>query len=80
MQHIVDRVVSIYGEDDYRKGDWTNADEEAFRQKTYRRVWTIEKGESFVSVEYNEETGIVLNILFFNNLLKHTGNYLEIKQ
>ena len=80
LQYIVDKVITIYGEDDYRKGDWTNEDEEAFKQKTYRRVWTIEKGESFISIEYNESIGIVLNILFFNNLLKHTGNYLEIKQ
>jgi hypothetical protein len=33
-------------------------------------VWTIEHGESFVSVELNDDGGIFLDILFFNNLLE----------
>jgi hypothetical protein len=79
LQNVVDKVISIYGEDDYRKGDWGKSDENAFISKQYRRVWTIEQGESFVSVEYNENDGINLNILFFNNMLKEAGNYLESK-
>lgn len=70
LQRIVDKVISIYGQDDYRKGDWDESDENAFTAKQFRRVWTVEQGESFISIEYNETDGINLNILFFNNMLQ----------
>ena len=77
LSKIIDKVVSIYGHDDYRKGAWDELDESDYEAKQLRRVWTIEQGESFISVEFNESDGIVLNILFFNNMLKETGSYLE---
>ena len=80
LHGIVDRVVSIYGQDDYRKGDWDESDENAFIENQFRRVWTIEQGDSFVSIEYNENDGIQLNILFFNNMLKESRDYLEANQ
>jgi len=78
LQHIVDKVVSIYGHDDYRKGEWDNSDNEAFTSKQFRRVWTIEHGESFISVEYNASDGITLNILFFNNMIRETEDQIDI--
>lgn len=78
LQNIVDKVILIYGDDDYSKGEWNDDDTEAFLSKSYRRVWTIEQGESFVSIEYNEEDGITLNILFFNNMIKEVDKLSEI--
>ena len=77
IKNIVDRVLSIYGDDDYRKGNWDKDDDVAFSSKQYRRVWTIENGESFVSIEYTKTEGITLNILFFNNMLKELENKIE---
>ncbi|MFA6401686.1 MAG: hypothetical protein WCX31_08685 [Salinivirgaceae bacterium] len=79
LKAMVERVLSIYGEDDHSNVDWNEADDKAFADKLYRRVWTIEKGDSFVSIEYNEKDGITLSILFFNNMLKETDKYLEVQ-
>lgn len=70
LKKILEKVQKIYGTDDFGKGDWDKQDEEQYLKKDFRRVWTIEKGESFVSVEVNDEYGISLNILFYNNLIK----------
>lgn len=79
LKNIVDKIIDLYGEDDYRKGEWDNEDEKAFIDKNFRRVWTIEKGESFVSVEFSEENGITLSILFFNNLIKQSEKFFDIR-
>lgn len=78
LQDILIKVLDIYGNDDMGKGAWDSNDDELFENKNYRRVWTIEQGESFVSIEFNEEFGITLNILFFNNLVKEPDNNNEI--
>ena len=69
MKSIVDKLHDIYGDDDLQNKNWNNSDELAYNKKEFRRIWTIEGGESFTSVEYKEEFGITLNILFFNNIL-----------
>lgn len=79
LKNIVDKIIDLYGEDDYRKGEWDNEDEKAFIDKNFRRVWTIEKGESFVSIEFSEENGITLSILFFNNLIKQSEKFFDIR-
>ncbi len=79
LKEMVKKVLSIYGTDDNSNGDWNKVDDTAFDNKNYRRVWTIEHGESFVSIEYNEPDGITLSILFFNNMLKETDKYLEMQ-
>lgn len=79
ISNIVAEIVEIYGDDDYRRGTWNEEDEKAFSDKSFRRVWTIEKGESFISVEHSEEEGISLSILFFNNLIELTGKNLKIE-
>ncbi len=68
-QYIINKIVTMYGPDNYLKSDWSDSDTEMFNQKQFRRVWTIDKGESFISVEFNQELGLTLNILFFNNLI-----------
>jgi len=80
LQQIIDSIIDIYGQDDYRRGSWDKNDVEAFAQKSFRRVWTIERGESFISVEYSEQQGITLSILFFNNLIELTGKQLQIER
>lgn len=70
LQLIVAKILSLYGDDDYKQGAWNENDDKAFRSMQYRRVWTIEHGDSFISVELTEADGITLNILFFNNMLK----------
>lgn len=80
LSTITNKIISIYGEDDYRKGNWDKEDEQAFSDKSFRRVWTIERGESFISIEYSEEDGIALSILFFNNLIELTGKHLNLEK
>jgi hypothetical protein len=79
LKTIVEKVVAIYGDDDLKRGSWSVEDEKAFADKNYRRVWTIERGESFVSIEFNEVDGITLSIIFFNNLLKEPDKFLEVQ-
>lgn len=79
LKYILSKVYEIYGKDDKDEGEWTEFDDKAFEEYTFNRIWTIEKGESFVSIFYTKEEKLVLNILFFNNLIKHTGKYLDIK-
>jgi len=78
LQYILSKVIAIYGSDDAGKGKWSKKDDEMFLSKLYRRVWTIDQGESFVSIEFNELDGITLNILFFNNMLKVAEKQIEI--
>lgn len=77
IQKLIDKISQIYGNDNYGKIGWDEDDERAYLSKTYRKVWTIEHGESFVSIEYNETDGITLNILFFNNLMKEPDKSIE---
>ncbi len=71
LKTIINKVASIYGKDNFGREEWTDEDDEIISSKNkYRRVWTIEHGESFVSVELNDKGGIFLDILFFNNLLE----------
>lgn len=79
LHSITNTIIELYGEDDYRKGSWDEEDEQAFSDKSFRRVWTIERGESFISVEFTEEEGITLSILFFNNLIELTGKEINLK-
>jgi hypothetical protein len=79
LKNIVNRVYSIYGTDDMQRGEWNPEDEKKLEEENFRRVWTIEKGESFVSIEKTESDGITLNILFFNNMIKNLNTELKIK-
>jgi hypothetical protein len=79
IKKIVNRIVGIYGPDDSQQGEWNESDESKLENTTFRRVWTIEKGESFISIEYNIQDGISLNILFFNNLMKVNPSEVETR-
>lgn len=78
VAHVVDEIAELYGEDDFGDGIWTDADIEAYNNNTWQRRWTIQEGESFITMEY-KEGHFELNILFLNNIIKHTGKYLNIK-
>ena len=79
IKDLINTVSLIYGSDNYGKKDWDEDDEKSFYSKKFRKVWTIEHGESFVSIEHNETDGITLNILFFNNLMKETEKEEDIE-
>lgn len=79
LKDIVTKVHAIYGNDDFNNSEWSSVDDDAFNNEQYRRVWTIDQGESFVSIEHNKADGITLNILFFNNMLKEAEEKIEIK-
>ena len=71
LKTIINKVASIYGKDNFGREEWSNDDDNLIDSNDkYRRVWTIEHGESFVSIELDKEGGIFLDILFFNNLLE----------
>jgi hypothetical protein len=79
IKRIVNRVVGIYGSDDSQQGEWNEIDDSKLESSTFRRVWTIEKGESFISIEFSKQDGISLNILFFNNLMKVSPSEMETR-
>lgn len=78
IQKVFESIVELYGKDDTGAGLWTEEDAIAFDNKTLERRWSIQEGESFITIYYNEN-GFELNILFLNNIIKHTGKYLNIK-
>jgi hypothetical protein len=78
IENLFEVIVDLYGNDDTGMGIWTEKDNTAFESKTLERRWSIQEGESFITIYYNEN-GFELNILFLNNIIKHTGKYLNIK-
>lgn len=78
LETIVNSIVELYGNDDLGKGQWDAEDQDDFDNKKLVRRWSIQEGESFITIYYNEDT-FELNILFLNNIIKHTGKYLNIK-
>ncbi len=75
---MVNNIHSIYGKGDDERGEFTEQDKIEIERQDWERRWTIEKGESFITA-YFRPIGLELNILFLNNLIKHTGKYLNIK-
>ncbi len=78
LKGLVDNIAELYGKDDNGKGEWSEEDEEEFNNNNWERRWSIQEGESFITLYYNEN-GFEMNILFLNNIIKHTGKYLNIK-
>ncbi|PLX23805.1 MAG: hypothetical protein C0599_03700 [Salinivirgaceae bacterium] len=78
IEKLFESIVELYGSDDTGMGLWTDEDNIAYDNKTLERRWSIQEGESFITVYFNEN-GFELNILFLNNIIKHTGKYLNIK-
>ena len=78
--YVVDQLFGIYGMDDSEKTVMDSEDDKLALKGSLIRKWTIEKGISFISIYYEQNKMLELHILFFNNLIKHTGKYLNIKQ
>ncbi|MDA3865552.1 MAG: hypothetical protein PF489_02255 [Salinivirgaceae bacterium] len=78
VARLVNSIVELYGNDDYEGGEWSDTEEEAFTAYKWDRKWSIQEGESFITMNYDGET-FEMNILFLNNIIKHTGKYLNIK-
>lgn len=75
IKKIINVVTKIYGIDDEQKGDWNDDDKNKLKDKTFKRIWTIEQGESFVNINNTKEHGLTLNILFVNNIVEFTQHY-----
>lgn len=78
IKKLVNTIAEVYKNDNHRKSFWTDEDEKEFNSGNWNRRWTIQEGESFITLYY-EEGKFEMNILFLNNLIKHTGKYLNIK-
>lgn len=78
ISKMINSIHSIYGKDDDDRVEFSEQDIVDIKNLDWERRWTIEKGESFITA-YMRPTGLELNILFLNNLIKHTGKYLNIK-
>ncbi len=78
LKVLVENIFELYGNDDSGRGEWTEEDENEFNNNDWERRWSIQEGESFITIYYNE-SGFEMNILFLNNIIKHTGKYLNIK-
>ena len=70
------KISEFFGLDD--GGICAKAGADYFNANEYDLFWTIGNGESFISIERNEKEGFTLNILFYNNLIKHNvGDLLK---
>lgn len=78
IKALVRSVVDLYGTDTNGRGLWDDEDQQGFDSVLWERKWSIQEGESFITIYYNE-SGLEMNILFLNNIIKHTGKYLNIK-
>lgn len=74
---LINTIVEKFGEDNNGKQQWNNDDEETFENNTLTRIWATGIGENFVSIHVKEVSGLELNILFINNLLKNMGKKIE---
>lgn len=73
---IVCMLHDIMGIDDNKNKGWSDNDAIAFSNYSLNRIWPTGKGDNFVSIHYNEISGLELNILFLNNLLNNLGKKL----
>lgn len=69
---LVNALFEIYGYDDDRKGEWTDADAKSFADKDFDRQWTIgnDKRVYAIKLSYTEKHGLYLKIFFFNRLME----------
>ena len=76
VENIINQLSEIFGEDDNKKGGWSNEDIEEYKLKITNRAWTLGKDDKIYSINliFHKEEGFILNILFYTNLLKLTGS------
>lgn len=74
VKNVVNKIYEIYGNDDNNKGEWTQEDEIDYKENIFGRVWTLGDGVDVYSITLNirPTKQLMLNILFFTNLLKQT--------
>jgi len=73
---LINTLHEIMGQDDNKHTGWSEVDDEGFKNYKLSRIWPTGQGDNFVSIHYNEVSGLELNILFLNNLLNHLGKKL----
>lgn len=75
VKNVVDKLYEIYGKDDNNKGEWTEEDEIDYKENIFNRTWTLGDGIDVYSITLNISPykELMLNILFFTNLLKQIG-------
>lgn len=79
VEKIVAKIMAIYGADDEHKGAWREEDKMLVKNFTFKRIWTIGEGDSFVSLTCSKEWGMSLNVLFVNNLIVFSNQYSSKK-
>lgn len=73
IQQLTNLFHSLYGIDKDGKKEWTTKDEDGLRDFSFNRLWHTGLGDSFLSLQFKEITGLELHILFINKLLESTG-------
>lgn len=80
IKKIIAKIMRIYDLDDENKGVWREEEYALVENYTFKRIWTIGEGDSFVSLTCSKDWGTSLNILFINNLIGFTNQYLPKNQ
>lgn len=75
VEKIVEKIMNICGMDDEEKGAWKEEEQVFIENSTFKRIWTIGEGNSFISLTCSKDWGISLNILFINNLIEFSNQY-----
>lgn len=72
VKKLTNTLFNLYGWDDESKGDWIETDTSAFKIGQLTRTWTLGEGKYVytVKLQQDENKGVLLQILFFNHLLK----------
>ena len=75
VKNVVNKLYEIYGKDDNNKGEWIQEDEIDYTENVFDRVWTLGDGVDVYSItlKISATKQLMLNILFFTNLLKQTN-------
>lgn len=70
--NLVNALYGIYGYDDDRRGEWSDADTKLFLDKDLDRQWTIgnDKRVYAIKLSYTDKHGFYLKIFFFNRLME----------
>ena len=74
VKNVVNKIYEIYGNDDNNKGEWTQEDDLDYKENIFGRAWTLGDGVDVYSITLNihPTKQLMLNVLFFTNLLKQT--------
>ncbi len=73
IQRITNTLHDFYGADDSKHVAWSQSDIDSYQNNSFTRIWPTGMGDSFVKLSYKEKDGLLLTILFLNNMLDFVG-------